>query len=187
MKTISSVGILWLALFFIRLPFAGATEPVSTTAVSMAPNFRRVTQGSVKATVRLTPVGSFIVEGNEIEGQIGLESDHRITGQNFVIPVSSLKTGVALRDDHMKNKYLEGERFPTIRLVRATAQNGVFEGEMEIRGTTKKIEGRYEVTGKEMTARFSISLKEFGISGVQYLGVGVKDSVDLAVQIVNPQ
>lgn len=145
--------------------------------------FHEVKQGSVKVTAHLSPTGSFLIESTEIQGQFAIESDQTVKARNFSVPVVNLKTGITLRDEHLQKKYLRAEQFPLLKLTQGSGKEGVFAGELEIVGIAKQVHGTYEVTEKEVISKFSLSLKDFGITGIRYLGVGVKDSVDVSIRL----
>ena len=133
--------------------------------------------------------------GMKIEGKtsdLGVsEKDGSVT---VVVPLANLDTGISLRNKHMREKYLEVQKYPRAELVVARTElklpaggaevRGTAGGQMTIHGQTRPVtlqytarlaNGRYEVQG---TTR--IDIKEFGIDVPSYLGVTVKPGVDLS-------
>ena len=96
--------------------------------------------------------------------------------------MKSLKTGVELRDKHTQ-KYLETPKFPEAVLVSATGKGGKGKGKIKIRGVEKDIEGTYKVEGKLLKADFKLTLSDFDIKEINYMGVGVEDEVTLHVAV----
>lgn len=109
-------------------------------------------------------------------------------------PVNNLKTGIGLRDDHLKNKYLKVHtpaklvvdkdklKFPEDN---KTVEGGT-HGEFTLAGKTKKIPFSYKVkrTGSDyhVQGRATINIKDYGIEQPCYLGVCVDEEVKIAVK-----
>ena len=110
------------------------------------------------------------------------------------VPLSNLTTGIALRDHHMKEKYLEVAKYPaaTLTIARATlnlpASGQKFEGDapavLALHGKTRPVSVHYDTTaegaGFSTHGKFRINMNEFGISVPSYLGVTVKPDVDVS-------
>jgi polyisoprenoid-binding protein YceI len=107
------------------------------------------------------------------------------------VPLAKLDTGISLRNKHMREKYLEVQRFPAATLVVRAASlklpaagkstTSTADGEVTIRDKTKttpvkytvtEVGGRYKVAGE-----FTINIKDYGIEVPSYLGVTVKPVV----------
>ena len=56
-------------------------------------------------------------------------------------------------------------------------------GKIKIRGIEKDIAGTYKVEGKVLKADFPIKISDFGIGDINYMGVGVEDTVTLHVAV----
>lgn len=112
------------------------------------------------------------------------------------VPLANLKTGIDLRDRHMRDKYLQVDQFPTAELeVSRSSLNlpadganaaGTGQGTMKIHGKTKPVSFKY--TAKRSGASYDVSgtvqlnVKDFGIEIPSYMGVTVKPDVDVAVK-----
>jgi polyisoprenoid-binding protein YceI len=136
----------------------------------------------VVTEINLKPAGSFKATTKEIQGE-ATQVGEAVQASNVIVKLKNLKTGIALRDKHATEKYLEVEKYPEAILVSATGTNGKGTGKLKIRGIEKDIEGTYNIAGPELTAEFPIKLSDFGISGIRYLGVGVSDDVKLQVTL----
>lgn len=132
--------------------------------------------------VKLSPTGDFKAAVDKIEGKATLV-DQQIEAKAIRIPLNLLKSGIALRDDHMKNKYLQVDKFPYATLTQARGQNGQGEGMLEIRGIKKPVTGTYQVKGQNVLAEFDVKLSDYDIQGIRYMGVGVKDQVKIKVKM----
>ena len=145
-----------------------------------SPGFLRITGEGAKI---LGSANSTIVPGQP----------ENVTG-TFEVALGDLKTGMSLRDKHMKEKYLETEKFPKAILVieslalpapgssRATIQ---FKGQMTIKGVEKPVSGEANVTrqadGIAIEANFALNLNDYPVGVPSWLGVSVAEKVDVTV------
>jgi polyisoprenoid-binding protein YceI len=132
--------------------------------------------------------------GMKIEGRT---SDLSVEdgGGNVVIAVSlaNLGTGIALRDRHMKEKYLEVAKYPDASLVVARsalkfpANGAQAEGDapaiLKLHGQARPVTIHYEANGDRdgfsVRGAFRLKMDDFGITIPSYLGVTVKPDVDV--------
>ena len=131
----------------------------------------------VIAEVNISPAGSFSVKSGSIKGSVTRTKDG-FTAKKLSVKVKSLKTGVELRDKHLREK-LGSDSHPSISLYRVNAKNGRGVGILKIKGIKRKIGFTYKIDGKNIIADFKINLTDFKISGISYMGVGVKDIVEV--------
>lgn len=136
----------------------------------------------VEVKLRLSPTGQFEAKTNLIKGKV-LVTNGQVTAQSIRVPLASLKTGIKLRDDHMKKKYLEIEKHPEAILHMGEGKSGQGQGELEIRGIKRPIKGIYKVKEGFVEAEFPIRLSDYKISGIRYMGVGVKDEALVKVKL----
>lgn len=130
---------------------------------------------------------------------VGKTTDLQVAddGQNVTVTVglSSLSTGIGLRDKHMKEKYLQVQTYPTADLVvpRASlkvpsggAVNASAQGTMKIHGKAKPVTFTYTAKpdGGKITVSGSVrvNVQDYGIEIPSYMGVTVKPDVDVSVQ-----
>ena len=133
----------------------------------------------VQVRVQLSPAGSFEATSAAINGQVVKEAKG-YSAENLTIPLGELKTGIELRDNHMKNKYLEVEKYPVATIKKAQGhENGAFSGEIEIHGVTKPVTGTYKVEGDALKAEFTVKMSDFNIEKARYMGIGAKDEVKI--------
>lgn len=132
--------------------------------------------------VVLTPTGSFKAKTNQVIGSATVVGD-TISAENITIRLKNIKTGLALRDKHMTEKYLEVGKFPEATLISATGKGGKGKGKIKLRGIEKEVEGTYKINGEELDAEFPVKVSDFGITGVKYMGVGVNDKVTVHITV----
>ncbi len=133
---------------------------------------------------------------------VGTTSDLDIDdqGAKFVIkvPLRNLTTGIALRDDHMRNKYLQVGTYPNAELtidrsaLRLPGGDGCASGDAPgskaLHGKTKAVNVHYTVArgGGQLHVGGTthVDLRDYGIDVPSYLGVTVKPDVDAEAQFV---
>lgn len=111
--------------------------------------------------------------------------------------LNDLDTGIGLRDEHMKDEFLQVKKFPTaqLKISNITLPNGYeakptgvvdqpFEGKLFLHGKEKKVSGTFSLSESlELIAKFNIKLTDFGIEIPNYLGVVVADNVAIDTKI----
>lgn len=131
--------------------------------------------------IKLSPAGSFTGKTNQVIGKAEM-SGGKISAKNIIVKLAGLKTGIALRDEHTLN-YLKVKEHPEAVLVSAVGENGKGTGTIRIVGIEQPISGEYKIDGNILKAEFPLKLSDFKITGIRYMGVGVKDEVKLNVEI----
>ena len=132
--------------------------------------------------------------GMKIEGTT---TDLKVSedGGNVVIdvPLANLTTGIALRDNHMREKYLEVPKFASATLVVAKASlklpasadrsESDAPGTLTLHGQTHPVSVHYDAkgdgSGYVAHGKFHVNMNDFGITVPTYLGVTVKPDVDV--------
>ena len=128
------------------------------------------------------PEGALQVEGVKVAGDLTLD-------------LTSLTTGISMRDSHLKDKYLETGKYPqaTLHLTDVSlppewtlgtgTKDRAFKGDLTLHGQTKPVNGTFDVggTADSMTAvaRFTIDISQFGIEIPKYLGITVRNEVPI--------
>lgn len=128
------------------------------------------------------PEGALQVEGVKVAGDLALD-------------LTSLTTGISMRDEHMKEKYLETGKYPQAKLhltdvslpadwvPGAETKNRAFKGDLTLHGQTKPVNGTFDVGGPMNSmvavARFTIDISQFGIEIPKYLGITIRNEVPI--------
>ena len=123
--------------------------------------------------------------------------DLRDDGANVVVsvPLANLDTGISLRNKHMREKYLEVDKYPRAELtvaradvrvpVAGTDTDGDAPATMSIHGVSRAVRFSYrarrEGNGIHVTGSVHVNVKDHGIAIPSYLGVTVKPDVDVSV------
>lgn len=137
---------------------------------------------SANVDVKLSPAGSFKLVTKEVKGK-ATKQGNSVSAENIVVVLKNVSSGISLRDEHTKNKYLEVSKFPDATLISAKGENGKGTGVIKIKGIEKPISGTYTIKGNELAAQFELKLSDFGIKGIKYMGVGVNDIVKVSVNV----
>jgi polyisoprenoid-binding protein YceI len=110
------------------------------------------------------------------------------------VPLGNLATGIALRDQHMKEKYLEVGKYPEaiLTITRSALHVPAAGGErltadapgtLKLHGQSRPVTVHYDAspdaTGVAVNGRFHLRMDDFGITIPSYLGVTVKPDVDV--------
>ena len=182
-----------------------ATIAILTLCLVAAPHAAgdgwRAGQGDVRVLCPLTVGGSFEARTTALTGALaaGPPGSSALSGQ-LSVDLRTLDSGIELRNDHLRNKYLEagkGEGFDTAVLsdiVLGKADAGTvqgkttFTGTLLLHGTKKPVSGEAEIrrspSSVRVSASFPITLADYGIAKPQYLGIGVRNQVRVKVTFV---
>ena len=135
--------------------------------------------------VALSPAGSFTITSNKIKGRVYIDSNGNLIAKNIKIPVKTLKTGIELRDNHLKKKLgHEKDKKAVLLLVEAEGANGKGKAKFRVLKKEQTTDFTYKKLSKNIgEANFTLKLNNFGISGISYMGVGVKDTVNVSVKL----
>lgn len=129
-------------------------------------------------------------EGQGADGTLTEKADNTLSGK-FAFNLKTLKTGIELRDEHLKNKYLEVEKYPQailnvdgLKLPQNLNDEFKFQGVLSLHGVEKTVEGKARIkSGKELSADFQLKLSEFGIETPSFQGITVAENVQVMVNV----
>ena len=158
----------------------------------------RITSGELVVLCPLTVGGSFEARTSSVSGQLAVDTAQpsRLTGE-IAVDLKTLDTGISLRNTHMRENYLEvgkGEGFERAVLSEIVVKGDAatvtgattFTATLLVHGTRKPVSGQARITRAgadvRVEASFPVNLPDFGIPEPRYLGVGVKDQVQVKVK-----
>jgi polyisoprenoid-binding protein YceI len=164
---------------FVGMGFAAATAHAALSTASDA-----------KVAFEATGPGGMKIDGTTADLTVADDG----TTITVTVPLTNLSTGIGLRDKHMKEKYLEVDKYPNAVLTipraglkiphageQAAADVG---GTVQIHGQTRPVTVHYDARGDGSTVAahgaFRVNMNEFGITVPVYLGVTVKPDVDVS-------
>lgn len=158
-------------------------------------------QGDVRITCPMTIGGSFEARTNALRGTLAVATSRPATLSGEVtVDLTTLDTGINLRNTHLRTKYLEvgkGADFSKAVLTDITLGTDdaetfqgrtAFTGTLLLHGTRKAIAGQTDIRRQGSTIRvdasFPVILTDYGVPKPQYLGVGVKNQIQVRVSFV---
>lgn len=173
--------------YYMLLPFLYST--LSHIAQASVYNFH-----SDKGVVQFVAKGrpaliSIKGTGDGATGSLS-EMNGTISGE-IQFHLKSLKTGIDLRDSHLKDKYLEVGKFPiaTVKIRDFAIPNQPneshrFIGILNLHGMDRPIEGEAVVSGESriVSANFKIKLSDFNIEIPSFQGITVAEEVEIKVE-----
>lgn len=128
-------------------------------------------------------------------------SDINIDGEKvagtFEFDLATLDTGMAGRNDHMRDKYLQVKEFPKakleitgmdlkqpLKLGETTVSEAPFKGNLTLHGVTKPVTGTYSLEKSgDVNAKFSIQLSDYKIAQPSFMAITVRQDIDVQVKI----
>ena len=173
----------------LGLALAGATV--------VTPGTWRVEQGAVRVICPITIGGSFEAKTTALSGSVtaGGSASPAFEG-SLTVNLRTLDTGIGLRNEHLRENYLEvgkGAGFDTATLSEIdlngfnphTEGKGSFTGVLSLHGVSKAVTGAVEIrqsgAGLRVKASFPVQLSDYSVRTPRYLGIGVKDTVQVEV------
>lgn len=178
-----------------------ALASLALAAATAAGESWTLTSGEVRVRCRLTVGGSFDAVTSGVSGALRLEDAGGPAVPGAVrVRLDSLDTGIGLRNTHLRETYLEVHRGEAFREAVLTAvelaepfppgardhETG-FRGSLSLHGVERRIEGDVRLGRRDgrvrVEAEFPLSLAEFAIPPPRYLGVGVRDEVQVTVTL----
>jgi polyisoprenoid-binding protein YceI len=167
-------------------------------ATVVAPTTWRVEQGAVRVICPMTIGGSFEAKTTALSGSVTAgSSGSRAFDGSLSVDLRTLDTGIDLRNEHLRENYLEVGKGPgfdsatlsDIALDRfnpdAPEGKRSFTGLLTLHGVTRSVSGAVDVrqagAGLRVKASFPVDVAAYSIRKPRYLGIGVKDIVEVEV------
>ena len=164
-----------------------AALPVAGRAADM-PAYR-VVRGEVRVLCPITVGGSFEAVTTSLSGTVAVAALRpAVLRGDLTVDLSSVDTGIALRNAHLRDKYLEVGK--GLDKVEASTFHGQtpFTGILLLHGTRHAVSGqadiRFEGSAVRVAASFPVHIDNYGIAPPRYLGVGVKNEVQVKVSLL---
>jgi polyisoprenoid-binding protein YceI len=145
-------------------------------------------EGDAQATFSGSGPAGFKIDGKTPD--VSVKDD----GKNFMVAVNlkTLTTGIGLRDSHMREKYLEVEKFPeatlsvplsSIKLEDGKVNEAEAKGTFSVHGKSKEVSFKYKANCKasvcDIEGSLPLNMKEFDVNVPSYLGVTVKPDITI--------
>jgi len=154
----------------------------------------RVAGGDVTVVCPLTVGGSFEARTKALTGDVAPapQQSGGIDGA-LLVKLDTLETGIGLRDRHMRENYLEvgkgnGYEVATLENIQIEKADGkgAFHATLLLHGQKRPVAGTSTVHKRgdgttHVDAEFPLKVSEFAIPKPTYLGVGVRDEIQVKV------
>ncbi len=128
------------------------------------------------------PSGQLQIEGKKIGGLLELD-------------LSKLDTGMDLRNQHMKEKYLEVEKYPKAKLVIKDQElpqswnladpkldSSTLKAILQLHGEKREMDVSYSIdSNQNLMAEFQLKLSDFKVGVPSFMGVTVADEVKIKI------
>lgn len=158
----------------------------------------RVTQGAISVKCPMTIGGSFDAKTTALSGTLTSSAAHpSALDGSLAVDLRTIDTGISLRNDHLREQYLEVDKGAGYdkAVLSEVALNGLnpeapegkgsFSGSLMLHGVKKTVSGPAEVrkagAGLRVKASFPVNLPDYNIPEPRYLGVGVRNTVQVEV------
>ena len=155
-------------------------------------------QSDVRVVCPMTVGGSFDAKSTALSGTVTLGASGSPAFEGtFAVDLRTLDTGIGLRNEHLRKNYLEvdkgtGYDQAVVSEIELKGLNpdapegkGSFTGSLTLHGVKKSVAGSVDVRpaggGLRVKASFPVSLSDYGIPEPRYLGIGVRNTVQVEV------
>lgn len=220
-KTLSLSGSLFLSMLFFSTHLVTSTALAKTAAIPVAPAVKEVANAATapkvevksdtqkfdlakqESNVEFLAVGkpSLIkINGSGAKLQGSVEISPVAVNGTFVVQLKELTTKIDMRDDHMKNKYLEVEKYPMATLVitdlkiekniltaGSKIENQAFTGKLMLHGQESEVKGTFTADSGASTidivAQAKTSIQAHKIEIPSYMGIKVADDIEFKVTL----
>lgn len=181
----TSGGVASVAAVVLSTLLAGVTFVTNADA-------KLIMTGRPEASFTAVGPGGLKIVGTTSEVQTSDDAEKVVVS----VALSNLTTGIGLRDKHMRETYLEVQKFPQAVLQASrsalkipSAQEEVqasAQGWVTIHGQTRPVEFRYTARRGgdhvHVNGSMRVNMKDFGIPVPSYMGVSVKPETDIAIK-----
>src|SRR5262252_5663474 len=168
----------------------GVLALVGVASPSFADAYK-VSGAEVVVVCPLTVGGSFEARTKSVSGEVAASAaDPGSVSGALRVDLQTLETGIAVRDRHMRETYLEVEKGPEFAVatfdqirVEKLAGKSTFTGTLQLHGQRQQVTGTADLQQHDgwirVQAQFPIKVSSFQIPKPTYLGVGVKDEIQI--------
>ncbi len=148
-----------------------------------------------KSNIAFTAIGrpSFIkAKGNMALKSANITQNGEFISGEFVVDLNNLKSGIELRDQHLKEKYLEVNKYPLAKItftqveLAKLSEIKKIQATLTLHGVTKpvilKADFKKEDTALKLDTDFTIDLSQHQIDIPSFQGITVAKDVKVKVE-----
>lgn len=143
-------------------------------------------RGEVVYTAR-APIGTFSGVNRTLQGEVLLDQGSGSVSGRLCLDLSAWDSGEPLRDRHTREMF-EVERYPKACFTptKLDVDKGLLHGTLDLHGVRKAVviplEVAQGVQGVRFRARFALRLSEYGLKAPRFMGMQVRDEVQVEVR-----
>ena len=165
---------------------------VLATATTAGATTYKVAEGSQVSFLARITGGSFTATNTAVTGHLGTGEDGVVSEGAIIVKADAFKSGVSMRDSHMREKYLETDKCPVISLdlkgaKLPTSGEADVEGTMDAHCVKKPIKVHVKVAeaggAYTATSAFPLEITQFGIPQPKMAVVKMDTTVDVTVSL----
>ena len=172
-------------LFLVAIPATSSADTYTVSGDSLVTFLAKIT-GS-----------SFLAKTEKLTGTVEFNADRtKVVKAILEVKVDTIKTGMSMRDSHMRNNYLESEKYPSIVYA---AKNLPFN---PTNSSTSKIKGKFAIHGKEkeptvemkvtevsqnkmvLRGKHDLNILDYGIKQPKFMVVAMQPNIEIELMIV---
>lgn len=177
-------------LFFVFIGFEQANASIQKFKLNES-------SGMIEFTALGNP-SALTIKGKGVAPRGNLEVSQNVLSGEAEFDLATLDTERDLRNKHMKEKYLQVDRFPIAKLKvlplklprelvgKTELQDLELNGTLTLHGIEKPIKGKLSFSGdngiNKINAQFSIKLSDFGIETPSFAGITIAEDVKVQVE-----
>lgn len=105
------------------------------------PSIHKVVDGSEVSFLAKITGGSFTAKTEEVSGTMGFDNEKKLLSATISVRSNSFRSGIGMRDTHMREKYLQASSFAEIEFTSDPQEVALKEG------TTSRIKGNLTING----------------------------------------
>lgn len=179
-----------LLLFVASISFAALASPEQGQKVKSFDLSKQKSNVAFKVVGKSSPI-SFDGTSSKLNGKIKIDGTN--AEGEFIVPLDSIQTGIALRDEHIKN-YLETQKFPNAILKISKfhfknnllhekgAQNSIpFKGVLLLHGHEAEVSGSVDIDSTDEVISIVANTKTNIANYKMETGTKIVDEIDIRV------
>lgn len=136
---------------------------------------------AVSVVVPLSPAGEFTLKSDKIVGKLKKKGSS-YSASVLKTPISSLKTGIKLRDKHTHERLgAPKEKFVTVKNIKI--KDGKGTAHITVNKVSKPLSFEAEEDGNHIKVKFTLKPSDFNLKDIRYMNVGVEDEVEAEISV----
>ncbi|AKU93165.1 YceI family protein [Vulgatibacter incomptus] len=172
---------LFVGLLIVTLCSTALAEPTKESVAS----------GSEVSFVAKITGGSFVAKTEKVSGSLAVDREQKRISGTIVVQAGSFSSGLGMRDNHMRDKYLEAEKFETLVFTAADqpfdpeeGKPSKVQGTLTVKGMSQPVTVDVKLDAGTANATFQVDVTKFGIPQPSFAVVKMDPIVEATVKLV---